>query len=56
MEVDMMAVRQSVVELAECIKDLVRIAQLTTDPSPVIQDRLLVLYKKASQAKNRMDT
>ena len=46
---------EAIVELAECIKELCRIISSSTKYLPYIS-RLDDVYKKASRAKDRMDT
>ncbi len=54
--------QQAIVELAECVKEMVRIVKsfpnydklLKTIQGPSIEGRLTSVYKKASSAKNRM--
>jgi hypothetical protein len=49
--------RTSVTELAECVKELVRITSVIYGSAlpPPLANRLDDVYKKASAAKNRMD-
>lgn len=49
---NMLLVRQSITELAECIKELVRLEQFNAQGTKLAM--LDALYKKASEAKNRM--
>lgn len=47
---------ESIVELAECIKELVRFFKTCFDPLPPhLEGRLDAVYSKASRAKDRMD-
>ena len=46
-------IEQATIELAECIKELTRIMNLEKLPE-YIESRLIHVYRKASDAKNRI--